>query len=392
MKVGKPVRMEDPLSPPLPLWFGDAALHAIKGPCEPNAEYWRLFLETGPTALAPNLNTRCGVLGLGTGFLPVTINQGEADNSYPCSLLTQYVRYPLGEMRLLNRGLPRLAAWAALKGLGGVLEFGHVDRVVQWNSWLMSTNLLPPISGAVLQATTETLVRAFPQHAVLVKNIHDRDGAGLPGLFLQAGYSLFPSRKIYFFEGKTAGFLARSNVRQDLAALQKLKNYEQVEHQDFCGEDVPRILRLYEMLYLEKHSRLNPRYTPLFVKKALEKRLLEFRGLRHASGRIDAVFGCFRSGGVLATPFVGYDTALGNESGFYRLLVAMLLKRVAEEGMLLNYSSGAGDFKRRRGGEECIEFNAIYTRHLPVERRLPFFILEKCANQFGRRFLSGSTV
>jgi hypothetical protein len=257
---------------------------------------------------------------------------------------------------------------------------------------LLSTNLLPPLSCGVLQATTDTLVRAYPREAVLVKNIHGREGAAVPELFRQAGYQLFPSRKIYFFEGKEARFLARSSVKQDLAALQKLRNYEQVEHHDFCVEDVPRIVRLYEMLYLEKHSRLNPMYTPLFIQKALERKILEFRGLRHSSGRIDAVFACFRRGGVLATPFVGYDTALGHEPGLYRLLVAMLLKRVAEEGMLLNYSSGAGEFKRRRGGEGCIELNAVYTRHLPLERRLPFLVLEQCAQQFGRHFLSGSTV
>jgi hypothetical protein len=376
----------------LPLWFGQEALDAVEGVSEPNAEYWRMFLECGPKQLAPNLDTRCGIVGLGAGFLPVTVNHAEADNSYPCSLLTQYVRYPLGEMRLLKGVLSRIAARAALKGLGALLEIGHIDRIVQWNSWLLSTNLLPPLSSEVLEATTQTLVRAHPREAVLVKNIHGRDDASLPELFLKAGYELFPSRKIYFFDGRDARFLARSSVKQDLAALQKLRNYEQVEHHDFCVEDVPRIVRLYEMLYLEKHSRFNPKYTLLFIQKALEKRLLEFRGLRHASGRLDAVFACFRRGGVLSTPFVGYDTALAHEPGFYRLLVAMLLKRVAEEGALLNYSSGAGEFKRRRGGEGCIEFNAVYSRHLPLERRLPFWVLGQCAQHFGQRFLSGSTV
>ena len=128
------------------------------------------------------------------------------------------------------------------------------------------------------------------------------------------------------------------------------------------------------------------------MRKALERKALEFRGLRHSSGRIDAVFACFRQGNVTVTPFVGYDTSMAGEPSFYRLLVAMLLKRVAEEGTLLNYSSGAGEFKRRRGGEGCIEFNAVYTRHLSLERRLPFLLLEQCAQVFGRRFLEGSTV
>jgi hypothetical protein len=314
------------------------------------------------------------------------------DNSYPCSLVTQYVRYPLGELRLLKSRIFQWAARAGLTGVGALLEWGAIDRVVQWNAWLLSTNLLPPLSGEVLKATTDSLAGHFPRHAILVKNIHDREDPKLPGMFLQAGYQLIPSRKIYFFDGKARGFLSRSSVKQDMAALGKLTDYKLVEHHEFQPEDVPRIVRLYELLYIEKHSRLNPRYTPFFVRKALEQRFLEFRGLRHLSGRIDAVFACVRRGDVVATPFVGYDTAMIREPGFYRLLVAMLLKRVAEEGTLLNYSSGAGDFKRRRGGEGCLEFNAVYTRHLPIEQRLPFLLLDRCAGYFGSRFFSGTTV
>jgi hypothetical protein len=235
-------------------------------------------------------------------------------------------------------------------------------------------------------------VEHFTGHALVVKNVHDREKAELPGLFLEAGFRLIPSRKIYFFDGREAAFMARSNVKQDLNALRKLTEYRTVEHDEFSLDDAPRIARLYEMLYLEKHSRLNPAYTPFFVRNALEKRFLEFRGLRHKTGRIDAVFGCFKRGGIVTTPFVGYDTSVNQEVGLYRLLVAMLLKRVAEEGMLLNFSSGAGEFKRRRGGQGCIEFNAVYVRHLSARRRLAFALLEGGAQHFGRRFLSGNAV
>ena len=74
------------------------------------------------------------------------------------------------------------------------------------------------------------------------------------------------------------------------------------------------------------------------------------------------------------------------------LLVAMLLKRVAEEGTLLNYSSGAGDFKRRRGGEGCLEFNALYTGHLPFSRRLTFSLLGRCLSASVPQLLSSIAV
>jgi hypothetical protein len=374
------------------LLFGRDAVDSVAMANQPNAAYWRFFLERGADSVAPNLTAEPGILGYGSAFVPVTIDRDERDTSYPCSLYTQYVRYPLGEMRVLQSAFARQAARVGLWTLGTVLGCARVDRVVQWNSWLMSTNLLPSLSLKEIKNTTDLLSCRFPEHAILVKNIHDREDATLPHKFIEAGYHLIPSRKIYFFDGETAGFLSKRNVKQDLAALGKLKEYTPVEHQEFLPEDAPRILRLYEQLYLEKYSRLNPRYSLAFVENALKHRFLEFRGLRHTSGRVDAVFACFRREKVASTPFVGYDTSNRLGHDFYRLLVAMLLKRVAEEGTLLNYSSGAGDFKRRRGGEGCLEFNALYTGHLPFSRRLTFSLLGRCLSASVPQVLSSIAV
>jgi hypothetical protein len=273
-----------------------------------------------------------------------------------------------------------------------VLRCAGASRVVQWNSWLLSTNLLPALSIQEINTTTDLLSFRFPSHAILVKNVHDREDTDLCRKFIEAGYQLVPSRKIYFFDGATGKFLSRSNVKQDIAALRKLKEHTPIEHHEFLPEDAPRIVRLYEQLYLEKHSQLNPRYTLEFVQSALENRFFEFRGLRHTSGRIDAVFACFRREKIVSTPFVGYDTSRQARADYYRLLVAMLLRRVAEEGSLLNYSSGAGEFKRRRGGEACLEFNALYTKHLHVKRRLAFSLLNRGLCALGTRFLSSTSV
>jgi hypothetical protein len=368
--------------------FGRDAVAAFSMAAQPNSAYWRFVLEEGAEAVAPNLTAQPGIIGEGSAFVPVTIDRDGPDTSYPCSLLTQYVRYPLGETRLLQSALAKRAAPFGLKALGTVLGCAQANRVVQWNSWLMSTNLLPPLSVQEIGNSTALLSSRFPEHAILVKNVHDREDPDLPRKFLERGYHLIPSRRIYFFDGETAGFLNRSNVKQDLAALRKLKDYTPIEHDDFLPEDAPRIVRLYDLLYLQKHSRLNPRFSLGFVQNALKHRFLEFRGLRHTSGRVDAVFGCFRRGKVVSTPFVGYDTSEQCRPDFYRLLVAMLLKRVSEEATLLNYSSGAGEFKRRRGGEGHLEFNALYTRHLPLARRLTFSVLSRCLGALGTQLLS----
>jgi len=365
-------------------WLTQAGVHVHA--------YWRMFLEETPEALAPNLQAEAGVVKCGQRFWPVSMHEVGGDLSYPCSLVTQYVRYPLAELGLIQSRWARLGAWVALHALGAMLRMGAADRVIQWSSSLLSTNLHGEGLLEDAPAVTAALARAYPKHAILIKNIHGFGSAALPDGLKALGYDLITSRQIYFFDGDKADYLLRSDVKKDFKSIKTLEDYSIVNHEDFTMDDIPRITELYARLYLDKHSRLNPQYSELFVARAWRERLLEFKGLRSDSGKIDAVYACYRSGAVTSTPFIGYDTTLAGKTGFYRLLVAILLREVAEEKLLLNYSSGAGEFKRRRGGEPTIEWNALYTRHLSQGRRITYEILGWLLNRLGRRFLEEQKV
>jgi hypothetical protein len=356
------------------------------------ASYWRAVLEETPQAFAPNLDTRAGVVAVGGKVWPVTLGEGPGVNSYPCSLRTQYVRYPLCELGMVPGMLTRVAVRAGLAGVDVLLGLARVERVVQWNSLLLSTNLHPECLADAVPEVTRTLASLFPGHAVLVKNIHGREDSSLPEVFRRAGYDLVCSRQVYFFDGRTRAFQQRSAVRRDEKELASLKRYRVVHHSELEPDDLSRIADLYHQLYVQKHSRLNPQYTERFVKRAVKERWLDFTGLRGLSGRLDGVFGCFQQGSTTSTPFIGYDTRLPAELGLYRMLVALLLRRVAKERLLLNYSSGAGDFKRRRGGEPVLEWNALYTQHLHPSRRAGFVGLRELANRVGRPFLESRKI
>lgn len=369
----------------------DAAHWLTRQPME-QGSYWRGFLTNEPPALVANINAQTGLVVAGDTAFPLTVTAESGGNAYPSSLLAQYVSYPLAELGLVKSPWQRWGARAGLNALQLALLAGEVDRTAQWNSWLLSTNLtaanLPP---AVAEITGQ-LVARFPTHAILLKNVHGREHPELPRLLEAAGYDLITSRQIYFFDGREARFLQKDTVKRDRKFLKEQKAYRIVEHEEFTGGDVVRVTGLYRQLYLDKHSRLNPQYTKRFVAGAIQKRWLELRGLRNEAGSLDGVLGCFRLGDTTSTPFIGYDTTLPRDSGLYRLLVTMLLQRVAEEKLLLNYSSGAGDFKRRRGGEPVIEFNAVYTRHLPPRRRAAFRLLRELANRVGRGFLEANQI
>jgi hypothetical protein len=372
--------------------LGADALRQISYAPDSHPGYWRHVLEHGTASVATNLTGTPGILESGGVPWPILLSDARQGASYPTSLHTQYSAYPASELHLVPGRLQQFGAGIGLKGLGVLLRSGSVDHWVQWSSWLLSTNLHHPTLREAIPDVTDRLADAFPDRAILIRSIDGFLDPDLPSAFVRAGYRIVVSRQVYFFDGREPDYLTRSTVKRDLKELRALKDYVIVEHDGLRPDDAPRITELYRQLYIAKHSPLNPQYTVGFVAEALRHRWLEFRGLRHASGRLDGIYACFRQGGCTSTPFIGYDTSLPPDPGLYRMLVSMLIKDVAERGLILNYSSGAGEFKRRRGARPCLEFNALFDRHLPRHRRAANAVLERLANGPGRRFLEANEI
>ena len=79
----------------------------------------------------------------------------------------------------------------------------------------------------------------------------------------------------------------------------------------------------------------------------------------------------------LVVPAVGHARDENNK-GYYRSLFAALADYVEQNKLLLNYSSGAGDFKRRRGGVPVLEWTAIHApRHSRFKQRLIRVVADK---------------
>ena len=73
---------------------------------------------------------------------------------------------------------------------------------------------------------------------------------------------------------------------------------------------------------------------------------------------------------LAAVRIVGYDTALPQKAGLYRLATACAYRACIEHGWRLNFSAGAAGFKRLRGGIPSIEYSAVHARHLPRRTRM----------------------
>jgi hypothetical protein len=337
-------------------------------------------------SLIANLDTRLETACVDGGWLlPVSVNDGsDGDNCYFCSPRAQYADYAAFELSCLGQPLVEIPLRGFLAGAGAIFRRASLDRVVIVNNWLLSTNLYPvEWHGEGLKSFVASMIGRYPEHAILFRSINARQNPLLLPALRRAGARLLASRVVWHYDGAHPAFMRTSDCRRDRRLLEE-GPWEIVGRDDLCPGDLPNFTRLYEQLYVEKYTSLNPRYTERYFAACHALGLLRFHGLREReTGRWLGMLGIFERDGVLTAPAVGYDTAQPQKRGLYRALMALVMREAVRRGALLNLSAGAGSFKQLRGGEPCVEFTAVFDAHLPRSRRWPWKVLEELSNRVG---------
>ncbi|MEJ8544269.1 GNAT family N-acetyltransferase [Brevibacillus borstelensis] len=340
-----------------------------------DGEYARAFLEPlildSVAAYISNVQTRMGALVIDDLVLPVTVNDEEYDNSYVCSPYTHYISYAREEIKLVASPLLASLGGPLLSGAGAIMRLSRVNRIVFVNNWLLSTNLYHPLTAEQIGEITRFLTRRFPRHIVAFRSVSPAVCPEVCAGLERAGYGLVPSRFVYLFDPKQAGqkgWRVRNTLKRDRDMMKK-SGCRILRHEELGDEHAERIVELYQALYVDKYSHLNPQLTPAFVRLALHRRILTLIGLER-EGRLDGILGYFHRNGMMTTPLFGYDTALPKKLGLYRMLSSLLVSEAESRGLLLHQSAGVGAFKADRGAEGTAEFTAVYVRHLPGWRQL----------------------
>lgn len=360
--------------------FDDPALHAR----DPQVSR---FVSAVPGTIG-NVTTQMRILDTGTHLFPVSVNDGDdaPNNSYVVSPLTAYTGYADYELERLGRTWLTWPLRSLTKIIGKRLKAAHLDRIVQVNNWLLSTNLYPGNwHGTDLSAVTRLLVDAYPDHAIGFRSLNRHSNPELIDQLYALGYLSLPSRQVYLLDarlGAESPFLTRRDNRRD-AKLLADTTYRIVLGRDINEHDFIRLEHLYNLLYLNKYCPLNPQFSADWLRCGLRDGWLELTALRSPTGSLDGVVGWFTNGHILTTPVVGYDIALPQTLGLYRLLCRIRLNEAVRRRCLLNLSAGAAQFKRLRGGLPEIEYSLVYVGHLPAARRRVWQLLEKVLHTVG---------
>jgi len=322
-------------------------------------------IATAPSALA-NAQFQCRVLQLSDRAFAVIVPEG--GNCWLTSLAVTYGRSARDEVAREVSGAEVIAFNTLSHIAEGALRATRADALVFANHLLFSTSLYGDWSGADLEPALAALREAFPKRAIVWRSLNLEEHGPLVQRMEKLGGRRLLSRIVWRIHDAAKDWAPRRDVRDDrkLAAAQGL-NVEAVRA--LSDADMARVLALYDDIYRGKYSLTNPAYSEALLRAAIESSVLTLRLIRNQDGAIEGFTTEQRYQGALINPMLGYDRALPQSRGLYRIAMSASGERALAEGLLLNYSAGAASFKRNRGARPTLEFSMIFDDHLPAWRR-----------------------
>lgn len=354
-----------------------------------DGQYAKAFLppliKQGVSQYIENVQTELRVLKIDDVVLPITINDAEYENSYVCSPYSYYVSYARQSLDILSQSWLCHMMNHLLSGLGKALQKFHFNKVVVVNNWFFSTNLYPQLESHQVKRVAEFLQSIFPDHAIIFRCVDPYTNPICYHTLQQMECEYIATRQIFVLDTQATPLFESRLFKSDMKLL-KNSGYEIVDNAQLAEEDIPRLLALYQDLYLNKYSNLNPKFNANFLQLMLKQNLLHFKALKK-DGSMDGIVGFVTRNGKMYCPFFGYDRQVPKEPSLYRLLSTVLMLEAYERGLFFHQSSGASMFKTIRKAKGCIEYTAVFYKHLKVQRHIPWIMLKNLYNTIGSIYM-----
>lgn len=369
-----------------PLLFDKFTIDLCPWPEGPEGEYAKRFLtpfiKKGVGHFINNIKTDLRILVGEKYVVPLSINEGEDENSFVCSPYNYYISYGAITLNSMETGWTKPIIQGMLRAMGKVLKRYEINRVVVVNNWFFSTNLYPQLTPEQLEEIAKFLRAEFPNHALIFRSVDPSTNPVCFQTLTKIGFDYIANRQIFYIDQTTQKTLFESRLfKSDLRLLEK-SGYEILDGKEVAENEIPRLVELYQNLYLKKYSELNPQLNESFVSLALKQNLMQFKALKK-NGRIDGVIGYMMRDGKMFCPFFGYDRTLPKEAGLYRNLSTVLMLEAGKHNLFFHLSSGASMFKTIRKGVGCMEYMAVDYRHLGYARQFPWRLLKGLCNTIG---------
>jgi hypothetical protein len=331
--------------------------------------YTKAIARAEPRAILANASFSLAALQLKDRAFPLIAADG--GSCWLTSLAVTYGQAARDEIPREVRGAKAVAFGALSYGAEGFLRILRATRCVFANHLLFSTSLYGDWTGDDLPEAIGALRDTYPDRAIVWRSLNQHDNPKLVQRMLELGGRQLLSRIVWRIPDPAQDWAPRRDVRDDRKLLATTGMHIEAVR-SLSSEDTQRVLSLYRGLYREKYSRTNPDYGAAILHAAIESGVLVIKLIRNDSGVIEAFVAEHAYHGVLTNPMLGYDRALPQSRGLYRMAMAVSGERAIAEDLAINFSAGAAAFKRNRGARPAIEFSIIFDRHLPPWRRMAY--------------------
>ncbi len=289
-------------------------------------------------------------------LIPVTLHPPPAKGSLPGTYITSlkcgwfdYLAQELHEHPVLGCLIRCLGVLAKTLGLENLIVIGNLP---------ISTNLMNKECLCALPSLSQQIRLHHPKHFLAVRNLLPSQHASTIEALKEMGFYAIPQRVVYHFDLRsTSSGRKPSHLQRDLSLLKKSGLKAQV-HQQITRETADLICLQYQQIYIEKHSPFNANYTPDFFYAMTQCGAFQCLTLCDSQDKVLAFAMLYACEATLSVPALGYETK-SEISSLYRMLFASIWLHTQNSGKSLNYSSGAGDFKRKRGGIPELEYTLI---------------------------------
>lgn len=370
--------------------FDAKTIDTIKWPKTQAGNYAKRFLlpllKNGIHHYIDNIEAKLLIAKIDDMILPIIISTENYTNSFVCSPYCQYISYGKESLQLIKNPLLRKIIDTTLNALGRFLRFGKINSVVYINNWLFSTDLYPSnLTETHIKTLVLNLKERFPKHAIVLRSLNAITTPILIQSLKQLDFELIASRQIYVTDTRKKELFETRILKSDFR-LWENNPYQIVDEMQISQEERKEILRLYQLLYLSKHSYFNPQINDRYLNLLIDEHLLKFKILKR-DGSIKGVAGyCIRDN-IMVCPFFGYEKEDPEATVIYRLLSTSLLFEAKKKSLLFHQCSGASFYKTIRRAEGCIDFIGVYSHHLSWQQKLVWFMLRVFINTFAPTYM-----
>jgi hypothetical protein len=340
------------------------------------------LITEGPETFIQNALTCLKILKFGDLLIPFTVNEAEYQN---CYLLSSYfVAAGLKEKNEKSQTWRAYLIKPLITLLSGVLKWIKINKVVIINNWLLTTNPYPSnLTAHQIHTITAYLRTLYPDHYLMFRSVNTYKDNHVYHALLEEQFRLIPCRQVYMYDPNLSASLPSNVLRKQKKDANRLTNrhYSVEQVTTLLPREITRLLELYKNVYIKKYTSYSPCYTEKYLLTALKNQTFRLKVLKK-EGIIYGVAGFLEKNGYLLVPFFGYDTAVSQEEGLYRMLSAIIMQEIHTLQLISHQGSGAGQFKKWRGFFEQPEYVGIYDRHLPYTRRLFWMMSQKYSSRF----------